>query len=90
LYDYKWNEEKNKQLKKQRNITFEEIVTSILNEKVIDTIDNPSSNFDNQKCYIIEIDNYIWSIPFVKNGNEVFLKTAFPSRKHTKIYLNKD
>jgi hypothetical protein len=28
-------------------------------------------------------------VPFVDDENERFLKTIFPSRKYTKIYLNK-
>ena len=89
MYDYKWNEEKNKQLKKERNISFEEIVNYITNDRVIDIVDNPSSNFDNQKCYIININNYAWVVPFMQKRKEIFLKTAFQSRKHQKIYFNK-
>ena len=89
MYDYKWNEEKNKQLKKERKITFEEIINYISNEKILDIVNNSSSNFDNQKCYIIDINNYVWVVPFVENGKERFLKTAFQSRKHQKIYFNK-
>jgi len=87
--NYQWNEEKNKKLQDERNISFEEICSLLINEQIIDIIKNPSSNFDNQKCYIIEIHDYIWIVPYVDNGEEIFLKTAFPSRKHTKIYLDK-
>ena len=37
-----------------------------------------------QKLYVIEIDEYIVIVPFVKDENEIFLKTASPSRKYTK------
>jgi len=36
--------------------------------------------------YILEIDNYAIVVPSVENENEIFLKTAFPSRKYTKRY----
>ena len=85
---FRWNEEKNIKLQNERNVSFEEIVSILKNDEIIDIVENPSSNFDNQECYIIEIKSYIWVVPYVKNGNEIFLKTAFPSRKHTKIYFN--
>lgn len=37
--------------------------------------------------YVIEIDSYIYLVPFV-NEKIIFLKTIFPSRKATKKYLN--
>ncbi len=84
---FNWNKDKNQILKEQRDISFEEIVNEILNGKVLDIIENPSSNFDNQKCFVIEISDYVWLVPYVKKEEEIFLKTAFPSRKHQKIYL---
>ena len=87
-FNFRWNEEKNKKLQNERGVSFEEIVSILKNDKIIDIVENPSANFDNQECYIIEIKSYIWVIPYVKDGNEIFLKTAFPSRKHTKIYFN--
>jgi hypothetical protein len=40
----------------------------------------------NQKIYILEIGNYAYIVPFVESENEIFLKTAFPSRKYTKRF----
>ena len=40
----------------------------------------------NQKIYIVEIESYAVMVPFVERDNEIFLKTAFPSRKYTKRY----
>ncbi len=60
----------------------------VQNDKVVDIIVNPSSNFDKQKCFIIEINNYMWVVPYIENKECIFLKTAFPSRKHQKIYFN--
>jgi hypothetical protein len=36
--------------------------------------------------YILEIENYAIIVPFVEKDKEIFLKTAFPSRKYTKRY----
>jgi uncharacterized DUF497 family protein len=86
---YKWDEEKNNLLKETRDISFFDIVTAIENKQVLEIIDNPSSNHTKQKCFVVELNNYIYLVPFVKNENEIFLKTIFPSRKHKKYYLNK-
>jgi len=87
--EYKWNEEKNNILKKDRNISFENVVQALEDEKLLEIINNPSSNHSNQQCFVLNIDEYVYLVPFVKNDNELFLKTIFPSRKHTKFYLLK-
>ncbi|MBI5593076.1 MAG: hypothetical protein HY881_21630 [Deltaproteobacteria bacterium] len=33
-----------------------------------------------------QIEGYAVIVPFVEESNEIFLKTAFPSRKYTKRY----
>ena len=63
---YKWDEEKNNILKKTRNISFFEIVTAIENRQVLEIIDNPSSNHINQKCFVIELNNYIYISPICR------------------------
>jgi uncharacterized DUF497 family protein len=84
---FEWNDEKNFLLKQTRNICFEDVVVSINNGKLLDFVKNPSLNYNNQYCMIIDIGNYAYVVPFVKNGENVFLKTVYPSRKMTKKYF---
>ena len=79
-----WNPEKNEILKRERGISFEEIAYVIESDQVIGIEENPGH--PNQKMYILEIDNYAIVVPYVENNGEIFLKTAFPSRKYTKKY----
>jgi len=80
-----WDENKNTKLKLERNISFEEISEYILSENIIDIIDHPKRK--NQNVFVIEINNYIHSVPFIIDENEdIILKTAFPSRKLHKKY----
>lgn len=79
-----WNPLKNEILKKERGISFEEIAYLIESGQIIGIEENPSR--PNQKMYILEIENYAVIVPYVENDNEIFLKTAFPSRKYTKRY----
>ena len=36
---------------------------------------------------VIEIDAYVYLVPYVQEGQNIFLKTIYPSRKYTRIYL---
>ena len=80
-----WDPEKNKLLKLERGICFEEIAYYIESGKILGVEENPSHS--NQKMYILEIENYAVIVPFVETDDEIFLKTAFPSRKYTKLYI---
>jgi uncharacterized DUF497 family protein len=85
---YNYNDDKNTKLKQERGISFEEIVFFITNDRLIDTLDHPDQQkYPGQKIFVLDIDNYVWLVPYVKNDREIFLKTAFPSRKHSKKYL---
>jgi uncharacterized DUF497 family protein len=80
----KWDDYKNLELIIRRGISFEEIAEIIMNEECIDILAHPKK--ENQYIFIIDIDNYIWAVPFVMEGDRIFLKTAFPSRRFNKIY----
>jgi len=84
---FEWNDEKNLLLKQTRNICFEDVVLSIHNGNLLDFVKNPSLNYNHQYCMIVAIGNYVYIVPFVKNGENFFLKTVYPSRKMTKKYL---
>ena len=79
-----WSQEKNALLKAERGISFEEIALLIEAGNILGIEENPG--YPNQKIYILEIDNYAYIVPFVESENEIFLKTAFPSRKYTKRF----
>ena len=81
---FNWNPEKNEILKHERGISFEEIAYLIESDQVIGIEENPGH--PNQKMYILEIDNYAIVVPYVEKNDEIFLKTAFPSRKYTNKY----
>lgn len=84
---FNWNKEKNKKLMKERKISFEICLVKIKNKEVLDILD--SKNYPHQNIFVLDIDSYVYLVPFVENDGEVFLKTIIPSRKFTKKYLNK-
>jgi uncharacterized DUF497 family protein len=81
--DIKWNEEKNDQLKIERNIGFEDIIVAINNKKLIADIEHINKDRLNQRLLLVEIDNYIYVVPYVQDEGCVFLKTIYPSRSMT-------
>lgn len=84
---FEWDDEKNRILKQERGVDFEEIIFAIDNGQVLDVIKNPSCNHKKQFCYVVKIRDYIYLVPFVIGEDNVyFLKTIFQSRKHNKKY----
>jgi hypothetical protein len=79
---------KNAWLKQARGVDFEEVIIWINEKKVIEIREHPNrQKYPNQHLYIIQHENYIYVVPFVRKGNEVFLKTIYPSQRLTKSYL---
>lgn len=84
----RFNEEKDKLLRKKRQIGFDEIIKALKNKKAIKVIDNPNKKkFSNQRLLLISINNYVFVVPYVENEKEIFLKTIYPSRKYTKKFI---
>ncbi len=73
---------------RERSISFEEVAFAIQNDKILDIIKHANpGRYKNQKMYVIEWNGYAYLVPFVQDGDSVFLKTVIPSRKATKAYL---
>jgi hypothetical protein len=85
---YSFDPDKNAELIKHRCISFEMAIAVLDKQGPLDVLEHPNSNkYGHQKIYVIELNNYIYLVPFVESENKIFLKTIFPSRKFTKKYL---
>lgn len=71
---------KSERLKRTRGVSFEEIVRATL----IAVKKHPSR--EHQRIMLFEHKGYLWVVPYVERGDEIFLKTLYPSRKYTKMY----
>ncbi|MBN1664882.1 MAG: toxin [Deltaproteobacteria bacterium] len=80
----KWDEEKNKLLKKERGASFEEI----LNSTFLGAEKHQTRK--NQIVLLFEHEKYVWVVPCVVDDKFIFLKTMFPSRKYTKMLTSKE
>lgn len=84
---FAWDEEKNATLRKQRGVSFEEVVVAISEGRILDILPHhDTQRYPNQMLLIIELRNYVHYVPFVQNESEIFLKNIIPSRKYHKRY----
>ncbi|MEW6242326.1 MAG: BrnT family toxin [Chloroflexota bacterium] len=85
---FSWNEEKNELLKTERGLSFEEVVFYIDMGFLLDVLEHPNQEeYQGQKIFVVQIEEYVYLVPFVESEHEIFLKTIIPSRKATKQYL---
>ena len=84
---YEWNPEKNEKLKRERSISFEQIVFHLSQGDIWKTADHPDQkNYPGQRIYFVIAEDYIYLVPFVVEDEYVFLKTIIPNRKATKDF----
>lgn len=85
---YAWDQGKSLKLIKERGISFEEVILAIQDGRLLETVDHPNpSKYQNQKIFVVLIRGDAYLVPFIEDGEKIFLKTIFPSRKARKKYL---
>ncbi|MCW2313667.1 hypothetical protein [Rhodoferax antarcticus] len=53
-------------------------------------LDHPNqAKYPGQKISMVQVDDYVYAVPFIETESEIFLKTIIPSRKATKQYRRK-
>ena len=91
LMKFEWNSDKNEKLKKERNISFEQIIFHLSEGDLWKIADHPNqSDYPDQKIYFVIVDGYIYLVPFIIDDDYIFLKTIIPSRKATKDYIQEN
>jgi uncharacterized DUF497 family protein len=85
---FRWNHEKNQQLKAERDVSFEEVVLAIEADGLLDVLRHPNpGKYPNQLVFVVALNGYVCLVPFVEEAEYFFLKTIIPSRKATRDYL---
>lgn len=86
LFD--WNTEKNEWLRQVRGVRFEEILYHIQAGGLLDVIaHNTPDKYPGQRIFVVNVEGYVYLVPFVESEDTIYLKTIIPSRKMTKRYL---
>lgn len=88
---FDWDRRKNQKLKKERDISFEDVVIALNEERILYRGDHPNQKkYPGQKIVVVAIKNYAYVVPFVEDDEKIFFKTIIPNRKATKKYLRKE
>ena len=88
---FRWNHDKNEVLKKDRGISFEEVVLAIEADGLLDELQHPNPDkYPNQSILVVALHGYVYLVPYVEEQDYYFLKTVIPSRKATRDYLQRN
>ena len=87
---FDWSIEKNEWLQKERGVSFDQVLIAIQSGDLLDDTDHPNKKrYSKQRIFVVNINNYVYLVPYVEDDEKIFLKTVIPSRKATKKYITK-
>lgn len=90
MKQFRWNHQKNLELKTERAISFEQIVLAIEGHGLLDTIKHTNlEKYPKQFVFVVVFEDYFYLVPFVEEAEFYFLKTIIPSRKAKRDYLQR-
>ncbi|MGH7859447.1 MAG: toxin [Candidatus Binatia bacterium] len=85
---FAWSDEKNRQLLGERGISFEVVLAQLERGDLLAVLEHSDpARFGRQKIFVVRIYDYAYLVPYVEEGDEIFLKTILPSRKATRDHL---
>lgn len=86
---FRYNTDKNVQLLAERGIGFEEIIEEINNGNLVTVKKHHNQEkYPKQNIMYVRCLGQIYLVPYVvEQGGTIFLKTLYPSRKATKLFL---
>jgi hypothetical protein len=84
---FDWSEEKNRKLKAERKIGFENVLMAIREGRTLAIWDHDNPKYGHQMLLVVEIEKYAYVVPFVKEEEKIFFKTIYPSRKMTRLLI---
>jgi hypothetical protein len=88
---FRWSSDKNQQLGAQRSIHFDAVVVAIETGGLLDVLAHPNpEQYPGQRILVVEVNQYVYLVPYVEDDDYLFLKTIIPSRKATRDYLRQD
>jgi len=85
--DIDWSSTKNEELKTRHGFGFERVVVALSEGALLEERAHPNERYAHQRQLVIEMQGYVWIVPFVTDGSRIFLKTMYPSRKASREYL---
>ena len=87
MLEYVWDNAKDERLQRERGISFDDVKYHLTSGDLLDDIPNPNqARYPGQRLYIVRVNNRAWAVPHRRTTRYVFLYTAYPSEKFTRIY----
>ena len=88
---FSWDPVKNDWLKEHRGVSFEVAVSQLEGGGLFDIIEHPNQEkHPGQSVFIVQIEDYVYWVPFRETGEITRLITVIPSRKMTRKYLGRE
>ena len=82
--EFLWDKAKNIKLIRERGISFENIKEALNDNCLVDILAHRNQeHYSEQRIMLVNIENYIYAVPFLETKDNIILKTIFPSRKYT-------
>lgn len=83
-----WDKQKDAQLRIERGLGFGSIAEKLGRDAYLAVVDHwNQARYPGQRVFVVDVDGYAQYVPFVESPGKIFLKTIFPSRKATRLYL---
>jgi len=84
---FSWNREKNEQLKKERRVSFEDVVFHIQHGDLLDILEHPNpKRFGRQRIFVVRINEYVYLVPRGIRGRDVLENNYSKSQGDQKIF----
>jgi hypothetical protein len=80
--EFAFNTDKNDILRRERGVTFPMVIEAIAEKDILLNFDHPNqTKYPGQKVLVIDLEGYVYCVPYVTDGSTWFLKTIYPSRQ---------
>ena len=83
----RWSEDKNRRLKAERGLSFEAVLAAVEAGQMLDNLSHPDPQRSHQCMLVVAIEGYACCVPYVGQGDEVFMKTIYRSRLFQVKYM---
>ena len=82
-----WDFKKNSQLQAERGISFRTAVRAIRDGKILNVIEHSDkAKYPLRQIFILEVDQYVYLVPFIESSENIYLETIIPNMKMRKKY----
>lgn len=84
---FDWSDEKDALLRQRRGVGFQDIVWAIESGGLIGIYDHPNpTKYPQQQILKVQMNDYVFIVPCVRENETYFLKILYPIRRATKEY----